>query len=294
MLHYNDELRHYGILGMHWGIRRYQNKDGSLTRVGKARYNKLKKSYEEYSKEKFSNNTNDVDKEKRKKGIVSVSPVLDVIKKGSEVRRVTVPSEGIDDRPKYVSILDNDSYMYTSNAIEFFGPNSSVEKRYKLTKDLRIATPDVVEQYVKDNYMDKTIREYLPEVSKSYIKGFENVKLKDLYDKDSVGMYLYDAGRAYTSGDSKADKYFRKRNDIMSWAVRKNYRDILTDKKTSMYKWLSDNGYDGIVDVEDYGQNTKDNYPVIVFNPKETMKLIGTENIDTRIQYYENKLYPKR
>lgn len=31
----NDELAHYGILGMRWGIRRYQNKDGSLTAAGK-------------------------------------------------------------------------------------------------------------------------------------------------------------------------------------------------------------------------------------------------------------------
>ena len=35
---YNDELYHYGILGMKWGVRRYQNKDGSLTRAGKKRY----------------------------------------------------------------------------------------------------------------------------------------------------------------------------------------------------------------------------------------------------------------
>ena len=36
-----DILQHYGIKGQKWGIRRYQNPDGSLTPEGKARYNSV-------------------------------------------------------------------------------------------------------------------------------------------------------------------------------------------------------------------------------------------------------------
>ena len=34
----SKELYHWGIKGMHWGVRRYQNKDGSLTPAGRKRY----------------------------------------------------------------------------------------------------------------------------------------------------------------------------------------------------------------------------------------------------------------
>lgn len=33
-----DDLRHWGIKGMKWGVRRYQNADGTLTAAGKKRY----------------------------------------------------------------------------------------------------------------------------------------------------------------------------------------------------------------------------------------------------------------
>lgn len=36
-----EELMHFGIKGQKWGIRRYQNEDGSYTEAGKKRYNRI-------------------------------------------------------------------------------------------------------------------------------------------------------------------------------------------------------------------------------------------------------------
>ena len=41
----SNELYHHGVKGQRWGIRRYQNKDGTLTPAGRKRADKLRNQY---------------------------------------------------------------------------------------------------------------------------------------------------------------------------------------------------------------------------------------------------------
>ncbi len=54
---YGDYLVHHGIKGQKWGVRRYQNADGTLTAAGKKRYlNDMARDQDAYFKSKISKN----------------------------------------------------------------------------------------------------------------------------------------------------------------------------------------------------------------------------------------------
>ena len=53
----NDYIQHYGILGQKWGVRRYQNKDGTLTPAGKRRLASL-----DAEREKLESKRKELDK----------------------------------------------------------------------------------------------------------------------------------------------------------------------------------------------------------------------------------------
>lgn len=169
----NTSLSHHGILGQKWGVRRYQNKDGSLTEEGRKRYQKIVERYDSnpsrfgskkaqkakelLEKDKTITERKKQESEKLQKDKESVNNYASELKKNGWV-------VSVDDRPSVSSATAETDGHFGDNKITFIADyytrNASSDKAAKnadfdkkrYEKEYKKVLSTTTEQLAKDYY----------------------------------------------------------------------------------------------------------------------------------------------
>ena len=200
-----NQLYHHGILGMRWGIRRYQNKDGSLTPEGRKRL-----GLDEYDREHNSDTI--IKKGTKASRVISTSRydeyadpafggskeagkkyIDNILSKENSYERKYVSIDGVKNSGRY-----NGKEYYTSwFTEEGYSPNYARVATYKLKKDAKVASgkqvvdalieevgPNKMTEMLKNNKkiwsltMDYTVnQELFNKINKRFIdKGYDAIE----------------------------------------------------------------------------------------------------------------------
>lgn len=260
-----SELSHSGRPGQKWGIRNYQNPDGTWTELGKARRRtggNRRKSLEELAHEFYSKplrkedaeHIDLVNRQLSKAGVKKVDSGY-VLKQAAKIYRMsTVPSETYGERPLYGSIISTDKNLYKKWLKEGGLGKRRVKEGFEYTlkaeRDLRIASGQEVASYISDKFGSKKLKESW--------QVYQDLNLHDNFTR------IYKTHQS-KNGDTK---------DIGAYAERTKYtvfkeinKSLYSNRRRQkeVFKYFESQGYDVIVDAEDWAGGM--DFPIIVINP---------------------------
>lgn len=264
----SNKLQHHGIKGQKWGVRRFQNKDGSLTPAGKKRY------------------ADDI-----------------VIEKGTIQRHISGQKNlSLNESETYLYDPKNkhDKKVYEGAYAMYIkrgkGYADNYIHEYKTMSEIRMPSNkrsvDIfIESYKKDparyvgemNYM----KDYYRQVSKQVNLSGANKKIAS-YDKD------FDKN---TSESDLREYGYATLNSLSTYGSRGS-RAI-----NAFYESVKDKGYNALVDDNNRSIYNDAVQPILVFNGNKTLKEIGVtklsdedmyKNLDDLEDYMEKKYKGKR
>lgn len=299
------ELCHYGIKGQKWGVRRFQNKDGTLTNAGKRRYDKIKdllSNHQTNVKNKYKDlGYTDEEAEKAAKrrinsekavaavaavAIVSVAAyaanksirrrIDGVIKSGEILQRI----EGVG-KPElhdsfYVAKGKHDKKRYAGllGATRKSQYGKAYIMQLGVEKDVKVASQDKAIKAFKDLYEnDSAFKSNVSKFIKMNVHGSNN------------------ADRIITKSKLSNRDYRKLYENFNSNIPQLEVRNLGLDKK--FYNKLKSQGYGAIQDINDMkfsGYKAKN--PLIIFDNagnnisiKSMNEMTGDLNKKATIEY---------
>ena len=205
----NDSIMHFGILGMKWGVRRYQNPDGTLTPAGKKRYDRMN-NYADDVLKRYPNNLHAQKIKEKAKKYGTETP--EEAEKRKELEKKETPiqkdikKEGfkIDeyDRLYKKDGKDDMSLDHPYKEKENYKVSFDNYKAFKKDKDAHVKS--MVEQSLKEfkksnwDHSEETMNQLIKELkgaSNAYhfesYPGLVMVTLGNGYELDSIGSHVF-------------------------------------------------------------------------------------------------------
>lgn len=294
-LYTKNELYHWGVKGMRWGVRRYQNKDGTLTPLGKQRLAESNIRTEE-------------------------NLVAKTIPKGAKMYRVT-PDEkdGNTSKVKYVSYTDVDRNLYKEGSIvrKYTGKEDPTvyEHEYTVKSDIRVPSLTTVrdiekkimeseqnrlevakswveERLMADGYVNPKTLAISNKVSAKLDKATTNQQREKIYNEtidkygdDGVGDDIMFS--AYRIADAKkwVDDYTDSKHIEQSLGRATNTKSkIIKELQKQGYNAMYDNASIGVESDGSYSKRQEGIEPLIIFDADSTLSENTVRKIDQQEQ----------